>query len=55
MEWYKLHWPGSADLKLKLFTLLNVGSRSLSAKKVSVAEEDGVFSVGDSWTEIGDL
>jgi hypothetical protein len=53
--WYEIHRPGSPDLKLKLFSLLNVGSSSLSTKKVNVADEEGSISVGDSWKEIGDL
>jgi hypothetical protein len=53
--WYEIHRPGSADLKLKLFSLVNVGSSSLSTKKVSVADDEGAISVGDSWREIGDL
>jgi hypothetical protein len=53
--WYEIHRPGSPDLKLKLFSLMNVGSSSLTTKKVSVADEDGAISVGDSWKEIGDL
>jgi hypothetical protein len=53
--WHELHRPGSADLKLKLFSMMNVGSSSLSTKKVSVADEEGAISVGDSWREINDL
>jgi hypothetical protein len=53
--WYELHRPGSAELKLKLFSLLNAGSNSPSTKIVSVTDEDGAISVGDSWKEIGEL
>jgi hypothetical protein len=53
--WIAIHDPSSSDLKLKLFYLPNVGSSSLAAKKISVENDDGMISVGDSFKDIADM
>jgi hypothetical protein len=50
-----LHDPSSGDLKLKLFYLPNVGSSSLSSKKISLEDNDNAINVGDSFNEISDM
>jgi hypothetical protein len=53
--WTVLHDPSSGDLKLKLFYLPNVGSSSLSSRKISLEDNDNAINVGESLKEISDM
>jgi hypothetical protein len=53
--WATIHNPSSSDLKLKLFYLPNVGSSSLSSRKISLEDNDGSINVGDNYKEIADM
>jgi hypothetical protein len=47
--------PSSADLKLKLFYLPNVGGSALSTKKLKLEENDSEVNIGDNYKEIADM
>jgi hypothetical protein len=53
--WALLHDPSSADLKLKLFYLPNVGGSALSTKKLKLEENDSEVNIGDNYKEIADM
>ena len=53
--WLAIHDPSSADLKLKLFHMPNVGGSSLSSKKFQLDDGEGALSVGESLKEIVDI
>jgi hypothetical protein len=53
--WQAIHDPSSADLKLKLFYLPNVGGSGLASKKISLEDNDGSISVAESMKDISDM
>jgi hypothetical protein len=52
--WHALHDPSSTELRLKLFHLPNVGTGSISGRKISLEDSDSI-SIGESLREIADM
>jgi hypothetical protein len=53
--WFIIHNPSSADLRLKLFHMPNVGGAATPGRKISLDECDNEISIGDTMREIADM
>jgi hypothetical protein len=52
--WQAIHNPASTEMKLKLFHMPNVGTGSLSGRKISLEDSDSI-SIGETLREIADM
>ncbi len=51
----EIHNPGSPHLTLKLFSSSNMGSSTAATRRLTLADNDSAFSIGDSMREVSDL
>jgi hypothetical protein len=53
--WLIIHNPSSAELRLKLFHLPNVGGATTPGRRISLDECDSAISIGETMKEIADM